>query len=30
MIICNVQSVLLKKEGNLYTLDKQYPIGGNT
>ena len=29
-IICNVQSVLLKKEGNLYTLDKQYPIGGNT
>lgn len=21
---------LLKKEGNLYTLDKQYPIGGNT
>lgn len=29
-IVCNVQSVLLKKEGNLYTLDKQYPIGGNT
>lgn len=29
-IICNVQSVLLKKEGNLYTLDKQYSIGGNT
>ena len=29
-IICNVKSVLLKKEGNLYTLDKQYPIGGNT
>ena len=29
-IICNVQSVLLKKGGNLYTLDKPYPIGGNT